>query len=45
MLKHLKLTALTLGLFAASQAMAADLTVISFGGANKAAQEIGRAHV
>ncbi|MGH8463516.1 MAG: ABC transporter substrate-binding protein, partial [Pseudomonas sp.] len=39
MLKHLKLTALTLGLFAAGQAMAAaDLTVISFGGANKAAQ-------
>ena len=39
MLKHLKLTALTLGLFAATQAMAAsDLTVISFGGANKAAQ-------
>ena len=39
MRKHLKLTALTLGLFAATQAMAAaDLTVISFGGANKAAQ-------
>lgn len=39
MLKHLKLTALSLGLFAATQAMAAaDLTVISFGGANKAAQ-------
>jgi putative spermidine/putrescine transport system substrate-binding protein len=36
--KHLKLTALTLGLFAASQAIAADLTVVAFGGANKAAQ-------
>lgn len=30
--KHLKLTALTLGLFAASQAIAADLTVVAFGG-------------
>ncbi|WP_166365978.1 ABC transporter substrate-binding protein [Pseudomonas akapageensis] len=39
MLKHLKFTALTLGMMAAAQAMAADLTVISFGGANKAAQE------
>lgn len=38
MRKQLKLTALALGLFAAGQAMAADLTVISFGGANKAAQ-------
>nr|WP_294975657.1 ABC transporter substrate-binding protein [uncultured Pseudomonas sp.] len=38
MRKQLKLTALALGLFAAGQAMAADLTVVSFGGANKAAQ-------
>lgn len=39
MLKHLKLTGLTLGLFWAGQALAAtDLTVVSFGGANKAAQ-------
>ncbi|WPP00376.1 ABC transporter substrate-binding protein [Pseudomonas sp. HR96] len=40
MLKHLKFTALTLGMLAAAQAMAAgpDLTVVSFGGANKAAQ-------
>ncbi len=38
MRKQLKLTALALGLFTAGQAMAADLTVISFGGANKAAQ-------
>ncbi|WP_176516025.1 ABC transporter substrate-binding protein [Pseudomonas faucium] len=38
MRKQLKLTALALGLFAAGQTMAADLTVISFGGANKAAQ-------
>lgn len=36
--KHLKLSALALGLFAASQAIAADLTVVAFGGANKAAQ-------
>ena len=36
--KQLKLTALALGLFAAGQALAADLTVVSFGGANKAAQ-------
>ncbi|UFH49833.1 ABC transporter substrate-binding protein [Pseudomonas sp. KNUC1026] len=39
MLKHLKLSALALGMMAAANAMAADLTVISFGGANKAAQE------
>jgi putative spermidine/putrescine transport system substrate-binding protein len=39
MLKTLKLTALTLGMMGAAQAMAADLTVISFGGANKTAQE------
>ena len=38
MRKQLKLTALALGLFAAGQALAADLTVVSFGGANKAAQ-------
>ncbi|MGI4838646.1 MAG: ABC transporter substrate-binding protein [Janthinobacterium lividum] len=38
MLKHLKFTALTLGMLCAAQAMAADLTVVSFGGANKAAQ-------
>ncbi|WP_137888924.1 ABC transporter substrate-binding protein [Pseudomonas sp. 2FE] len=36
--KSLKLTALALGLACAAQAMAADLTVISFGGANKNAQ-------
>ncbi len=40
MLKSLKFTAITLGMMCAAQAMAAtDLTVISFGGANKAAQE------
>jgi len=39
MLKTLKLTALSVGMMCAAQAMAADLTVISFGGANKAAQE------
>ncbi|OCR24954.1 spermidine/putrescine ABC transporter substrate-binding protein [Pseudomonas syringae] len=39
MLKSLKLTAITLGMMCAAQAMAADLTVVSFGGANKAAQE------
>jgi putative spermidine/putrescine transport system substrate-binding protein len=40
MLKHLKLTALAVGLLGAAQAIAAgpDLTVVSFGGANKAAQ-------
>ena len=38
MRKQLKLTALALGLCAAGQSMAADLTVVSFGGANKAAQ-------
>ncbi len=39
MSKSLKLTALSLGLMCAANAMAAtDLTVISFGGANKAAQ-------
>jgi putative spermidine/putrescine transport system substrate-binding protein len=38
MLKHLKFTALTMGMLCAAQAMAADLTVVSFGGANKAAQ-------
>ncbi|ANC01413.1 MULTISPECIES: ABC transporter substrate-binding protein [Pseudomonas] len=38
MRKQLKLTALALGLFTAGQALAADLTVVSFGGANKAAQ-------
>lgn len=38
MLKHLKFTALTLGVLCAAQAVAADLTVVSFGGANKAAQ-------
>lgn len=35
----LKLTAISLGMMCAAQAMAADLTVISFGGANKTAQE------
>ncbi|MCD5980759.1 polyamine ABC transporter substrate-binding protein [Pseudomonas quasicaspiana] len=39
MLKSLKFTAITLGMMCAAQAMAADLTVVSFGGANKAAQE------
>ena len=39
MLKSLKLTAITLGMMCAAQAMAVDLTVVSFGGANKAAQE------
>lgn len=40
MLKTMKLTAMTLGMMCAAQAMAAaDLTVISFGGANKTAQE------
>jgi putative spermidine/putrescine transport system substrate-binding protein len=39
MLKTLKLTALSVGMMCAAQAMAADLTVISFGGANKAAQD------
>ena len=34
-----RLAALALGLAGATQAMAADLTVISFGGANKSAQE------
>lgn len=40
MLRSLKFTALTLGLMGAASAMAAgpDLTVVSFGGANKAAQ-------
>ena len=40
MLRSLKFTALTLGLMGATGAMAAgpDLTVVSFGGANKAAQ-------
>lgn len=38
MSKSLKLTALALGLACAAQAMAADLTVVSFGGANKNAQ-------
>ncbi len=36
--RKFRLGALALGLVAASQAMAADLTVISFGGANKEAQ-------
>ncbi|MBK5002728.1 ABC transporter substrate-binding protein [Pseudomonas sp. S31] len=36
--KQLKMTALALGLCIAGQALAADLTVVSFGGANKAAQ-------
>ncbi|MFW9338831.1 hypothetical protein ACOQPF_12240, partial [Glaesserella parasuis] len=40
MLKSLKFTAITLGMMCAAQTMAAtDLTVISFGGANKSAQE------
>lgn len=39
MLKSLKFTAITLGMMCAAQAMAADLTVVSFGGANKAAQK------
>ncbi|MDY7566803.1 ABC transporter substrate-binding protein [Pseudomonas sp. RTC3] len=40
MLKSLKFTAITLGMMCAANAMAAaDLTVISFGGVNKAAQE------
>ena len=34
----LKLTALTLGMAFAASSMAADLTVVSFGGANKNAQ-------
>ena len=38
MSKSLKLTAIALGLACAVPALAADLTVISFGGANKAAQ-------
>ena len=38
MFKHLKLTAVAIGLMGMGQAMAADLTVVSFGGANKAAQ-------
>ncbi|WP_263262241.1 ABC transporter substrate-binding protein [Pseudomonas sp. RIT-PI-S] len=38
MLKHLKLGAIALGMMVAADAMAADLTVVSFGGANKAAQ-------
>ena len=40
MLKSLKFTALALGMMGAASAMAAgpDLTVVSFGGANKAAQ-------
>lgn len=40
MLRSLKFTALTLGMMGAASAMAAgpDLTVVSFGGANKAAQ-------
>ncbi|MCY1209012.1 Spermidine/putrescine-binding periplasmic protein [compost metagenome] len=38
MSKSLKLTAIALGLACAAQAMAADLTVVSFGGANKNAQ-------
>lgn len=39
MLRSLKLTALAIGLAGASQVMAGpDLTVVSFGGANKAAQ-------
>ena len=39
MSNRLKLTALALGMTCAAHAMATDLTVISFGGANKAAQE------
>ena len=38
MAKTLKFAALTLGLSCAAQVMAADLTAISFGGANKQAQ-------
>ena len=39
MLRSLKYSALVLGLMGATQAMAGpDLTVVSFGGANKAAQ-------
>src|SRR5207253_9134697 len=39
MLRSLKFTALALGMMGAAHAMAAaDLTVVSFGGANKAAQ-------
>ena len=38
MSKSLKLTAIAFGLACAAQAMAADLTVVSFGGANKNAQ-------
>ncbi len=38
-LKTLGLTAISVGMMCATQAMAADLTVISFGGANKTAQE------
>ena len=39
MLRSLKYSALAIGLMGATQAMAGpDLTVVSFGGANKAAQ-------
>src|SRR3990167_2229959 len=38
MKQALKLVTVALGLAVAAQSMAADLTVISFGGANKAAQ-------
>ncbi|MFF7709866.1 extracellular solute-binding protein [Pseudomonas sp. NPDC007930] len=38
MLKQLKFSALALGMMGAVNAMAADLTLVSFGGANKAAQ-------
>jgi putative spermidine/putrescine transport system substrate-binding protein len=38
MLKHLQLGGLALGMMVAANAMAVDLTVVSFGGANKAAQ-------
>ena len=40
MLRSLKFTALVMGMIGATHAMAAgpDLTVVSFGGANKAAQ-------
>ena len=38
MTKSLKLAALALGVSCAMPALAADLTAVSFGGANKAAQ-------
>lgn len=46
MLRSLKYSALVLGLMGATQAMAGpDLTVVSFGGANKAAQVLSLIHI